>query len=194
MIPAIRWSPGIRWSPAIRWSPGIWWSIRSIDFDNRKVYGDTYITDGLVLIVTSLLFCKSSNQTRLWLNTVDLWKYLDVKKTHWTTIRKDLHLKNKAPSAAFVFLTTYNVAEFITPVLRARVKNGVWQIFRASMWKNYRHKDVLRFLFSCPSSSIPSEWVDSSLSTIDATIHAHCTRSCQIPSMWFCIWWSLSSY
>ena len=46
MIPAaaIRWSPGIRWSPAIRWS------IRSMDFDNRKVYGDTSITDGLVYI------------------------------------------------------------------------------------------------------------------------------------------------
>ena len=56
MIPAaaIRWSPGIRWSPAIRWSPGIqWspairWSIRSMDFNNWKVYGDTSITDGLV--------------------------------------------------------------------------------------------------------------------------------------------------
>ena len=46
MIPAaaIWWSPGIRWSPAIRWS------IRSMDFDNRKVYGDTSITDGLVYI------------------------------------------------------------------------------------------------------------------------------------------------
>ena len=52
MIPAaaIRWSPGIRWSPAIRWSPGIRWSIRSMDFDNRKVYGDTSITDGLVYL------------------------------------------------------------------------------------------------------------------------------------------------
>ena len=51
MIPAaaIRWSPGIWWSPAIRWS------IRSMDFDNRKVYGDTSITDGLVnLILTNL--------------------------------------------------------------------------------------------------------------------------------------------
>ena len=52
MIPAaaIRWSPGIRWSPAIQWSPAIWWSIRSMDFDNRKVYGDTSITDGLVFL------------------------------------------------------------------------------------------------------------------------------------------------
>ena len=50
MIPAaaIPWSPGIRWSTAIRWSPAIWWSIRSMDFDNRKVYVDTSITDGLV--------------------------------------------------------------------------------------------------------------------------------------------------
>ena len=39
---AIWWSPGIRWSSAIRWS------IRSMDFDNPKVYGDTSITDGLV--------------------------------------------------------------------------------------------------------------------------------------------------
>ena len=50
MIPAaaIRWSPGIRWSPAIWWSPAIRWSIKSMDFDNRKVYGDNSITDGLV--------------------------------------------------------------------------------------------------------------------------------------------------
>ena len=46
--PGIQWSPGIRWSPAIRWSPVIRWSIRSMDFDNRKIYGDTSITDGLV--------------------------------------------------------------------------------------------------------------------------------------------------
>ena len=35
---------------AIRWSPAIWWSIGSMDFDNPKVYGDTSITDGLVII------------------------------------------------------------------------------------------------------------------------------------------------
>ena len=39
---AIRWSPGIRWSQAIQWS------IRNMDFDKPKVYGDTSITDGLV--------------------------------------------------------------------------------------------------------------------------------------------------
>ena len=52
MIPAaaIRWFPGIRWSPAIWWSPAFRWSIRSMDFDNWKVYGDTSITDGLVEI------------------------------------------------------------------------------------------------------------------------------------------------
>ena len=59
MIPAaaIRWSPGNRWSPGIRWSPAIRWSIRSMYFDNRKVYSDTSITDGLVnqiMIVNSL--------------------------------------------------------------------------------------------------------------------------------------------
>ena len=46
--PDIRWSPGIRWSSAIRWSPAIRWSIRSMDFDKLKVYGDTFISDGLV--------------------------------------------------------------------------------------------------------------------------------------------------
>ena len=47
---AIQWSPGIRWSPAICWSPAIRWSIKSMDFDQPKVYGDTSITDGLVLL------------------------------------------------------------------------------------------------------------------------------------------------
>ena len=50
MIPAIRWSPAIGWFPAIRWSPVIRWSIGSMDFDNPKVYGDTSISDGLVLL------------------------------------------------------------------------------------------------------------------------------------------------
>ena len=48
MIPAICWSPAIWWSRAIRWSPVIRWSIGSMDFDNPKVYGDTFISDGLV--------------------------------------------------------------------------------------------------------------------------------------------------
>ena len=50
MIPGIRWSPDIRWSPGIRWSPAIRWSIRSMDFDKPKVYGDTFISDGLVCL------------------------------------------------------------------------------------------------------------------------------------------------
>ena len=63
MIPAaaIRWSPGIRWSPAIRWSPDFRWSIRSMDFDNRKVYGDTSITDGLVTYTTAWLPALSTS-------------------------------------------------------------------------------------------------------------------------------------
>ena len=77
MIPAaaIRWSPGIRWSPAIgwssaiRWSPAIRWSIRSMDLDNRKVYGDTSITDGLVSRNLRLKCCRDiialSNQRLL---------------------------------------------------------------------------------------------------------------------------------
>ena len=49
MIPAFRWSPVIRWSPAIRLSPVIRWSIGSMDFDHPKVYGDIFISDGLVI-------------------------------------------------------------------------------------------------------------------------------------------------
>ena len=65
MIPAaaIRWSPGIRWSPAFRWSPAIRWSIRSMDFDNRKVYGDTSITDGLVWTKKMLLVPENKCET-----------------------------------------------------------------------------------------------------------------------------------
>ena len=53
MIPAgaIQLSPAIRWSQAIRWSPVIRWSIESMDFDNPKVYEDTFISDGLVFFV-----------------------------------------------------------------------------------------------------------------------------------------------
>ena len=47
---------------AIRWSPATWWSIRSMDFDNRKVYGDTSITDGLVLVMIIMLTCESVNR------------------------------------------------------------------------------------------------------------------------------------
>ena len=65
MIPAaaIRWSPGIRWSPAIRWS------IRSMDFDKPKVYGDTFISDGLVLTKTQRYrrFCPNSE--------IVIWKF-----------------------------------------------------------------------------------------------------------------------
>ena len=48
MIPNYSMIPAIRWSSTIRWSPAIRWSISCMDFDNRKVYGDTSITDGLV--------------------------------------------------------------------------------------------------------------------------------------------------
>ena len=40
--------PNYSMIPAIRWSPVIRWSIGSMDFDNPKVYGDTFIADGLV--------------------------------------------------------------------------------------------------------------------------------------------------
>ena len=42
--------PSYSMIPAIQWSPAIPWSIGSMDFDNPKVYGDTSITDGLVLV------------------------------------------------------------------------------------------------------------------------------------------------
>ena len=60
MIPAaaIRWSPGIRLSPAIRWS------IRSVDFDKPKVYGDTFISDGLVYEKIKIQYWTISEYTR----------------------------------------------------------------------------------------------------------------------------------
>ena len=62
MIPAaaIRWSPGIWWSPAIRWS------IRSMDFDNRKVYGDIPITDGLVWLVFENVYVYKMDPRTIW--------------------------------------------------------------------------------------------------------------------------------
>ena len=47
--------PAIWWSQAIWWSPAIWWSIGRMDFDNPKVYGDTFIFDGLVTLDWFLL-------------------------------------------------------------------------------------------------------------------------------------------
>ena len=41
--------PNYSMIPAFWWSPAIWWSIESMDFDNPKFYGDTSITDGLVV-------------------------------------------------------------------------------------------------------------------------------------------------
>ena len=57
--------PAIRWSPAIRCSTAILWSIGSMDFDNPKVYGDTFITDGLVRPNTPLSSEKISSETKL---------------------------------------------------------------------------------------------------------------------------------
>ena len=67
MIPAaaIRWFPGIRWSPAIRWS------IRSMDFDNRKVCGDTSITDGLVKVLPKEVHIAPSLMTS-WMLKLEL--------------------------------------------------------------------------------------------------------------------------
>ena len=46
--------------PSYSMTPGIRWSIRSMDFDNRKVYGDTSITDGLVLLSSG---CSSNHKS-----------------------------------------------------------------------------------------------------------------------------------
>ena len=63
--------PNYSMIPAIWWSPAIRWSIRSMDFDNRKVYGDTSITDGLVIFLNLVLvFCWIGSlvpfQNRTW--------------------------------------------------------------------------------------------------------------------------------
>ena len=49
--PSYSMTPAIRWSQAIRWSPSIRWLIGSMDFDILKVYGDTFISDGLVYFI-----------------------------------------------------------------------------------------------------------------------------------------------
>ena len=88
MIPAaaIRWSPGIRWSPAIRWS------IRSMNFDNRKVYGDTSITDGLVLSCWDK--CWSSEEGRGGANKVVVCFTRPLSKVRWEADFKSLHLSS----------------------------------------------------------------------------------------------------
>ena len=66
--------PAIRWSSAIWWSPAIWWSIGSIDFDNPKVYGDTSITDGLVILkFRSEALHKQSGNDADWLHKRTSW-------------------------------------------------------------------------------------------------------------------------
>ena len=66
MIPAIQWSPANRWSEAIRWSPAIWWSIGIVDFDNPKVYGDTFISDGLVYNNSMKIHLKNTSNSFWW--------------------------------------------------------------------------------------------------------------------------------
>ena len=50
---------------AIRWSPAIRWSIRSMDFDNPKVYSDTAITDGLVSFCNSYFAISSQESWKI---------------------------------------------------------------------------------------------------------------------------------
>ena len=54
--PSYSMTPAIRWSQAIQWSPAIRWLIGSMDFDNTIVYGDTFISDGLVYETSLLVF------------------------------------------------------------------------------------------------------------------------------------------
>ena len=74
-FPAIQWFPAIRWCPAIRWSPAIGWSIRSMDFDNWKVYSDTSITDGLVILG---YHHQEEDQANVW----DYQVWDDKQRTH----------------------------------------------------------------------------------------------------------------
>ena len=64
--------------------PGIWWSIGSMDFDNPKVYGDTSISDGLVLNF-ELPTCKSNILSKIASSLSDLFSqpnYLTYLITH----------------------------------------------------------------------------------------------------------------
>ena len=68
---------------AIRWSPAIRWSIRSMDFDNRKVYGDTSITDGLVICVQMCSFVFKLVQNLF--KCVQMWP--NLFKTHSNVLK-----------------------------------------------------------------------------------------------------------
>ena len=81
---------------AIWWSPDIRWSIRCMDFDNPKVYGDTSITDGLVFL-SKLQFEAKEFDT---LNGVNLlqncvWNFHTVCQVVFSYLKwKILHLAN----------------------------------------------------------------------------------------------------
>ena len=76
--------PNYSMIPAIRWSPVIRWSIGSMDFDNPKVYGDTSISDGLVLNF-ELPTCKSNILSKMASSLSELFSqpnYLTYLITH----------------------------------------------------------------------------------------------------------------
>ena len=133
MIPAIRWSPGIQWSPAIRWSPGILWSIRSMDFDNRKVYGDTSITDGLVLIPPTLSFS--------WLQDLNSDCIFDI----------GMHIVNFIKKKGFGIRgarATRKIMDHLAPGLRSQHSNFASRLFAPQPFSHFSSTRPLALLCS----------------------------------------------
>ena len=87
---SFQWPKGIQRSPTIWWSPAIRWSIVSMDFDNPKVYGDTFISDGLVTTVNMILVSSMMMMLMLLLWNCDLsaWKKWALTETgpDWTSV------------------------------------------------------------------------------------------------------------
>ena len=85
-------SKGTGWSPAIRWSPAIGWSIGSMDFDNPKVYGDTFISDGLVFYLYSVKFLwtiwlkMTKNESQICMRRRLEFSKITAPTLYWSTI------------------------------------------------------------------------------------------------------------
>ena len=134
MIPAaaIRWSPGIRWSPAIRWSN------RSMDFDNRKVYGDTSITDGLVYWWTLYCMLRFPIYIERWISEKPSLRLL-LQLTH-RRIREEV---NEEKNVFFRALPEWWGGVYPCPIFLALfLEVHFWSIKRVYFFKN---ANVLNF-------------------------------------------------
>ena len=101
MSPAIRWSAAIWWAPAIPWSPALRWSIESMDFNNQKVYGDIFISDGLAhsgnwqwifqLSVVAKMFWNEQSSPLCSLGIMNIQRGPVCQRSHWFSPFDGIH-------------------------------------------------------------------------------------------------------